>query len=82
MFYWDEKRKKKLLEGPSLGNALKIVLRRDQRIVMYLVCFLLIPINLYHQDWHAIYDDKLQLKEQSVDDIINRESDWRIANPD
>mmetsp|Transcript_24725 Transcript_24725/g.30875 ORF Transcript_24725/g.30875 Transcript_24725/m.30875 type:complete len:118 (-) Transcript_24725:4232-4585(-) len=30
MFYWDEKEKKKLYEiGPSLGNALGIMLRRD-----------------------------------------------------
>ena len=29
MFYWEEKNKQKIMEGPSLLNALKIVLRRE-----------------------------------------------------
>ena len=47
-FYWDEKKKKMIHGGPSLMNAMKTVMRRDQRIMMYLICLLIIPINLLH----------------------------------
>ena len=44
---------------------------------MYLVCLLLIPINIYHGDWHVIYDGHLYLKDITFEDIVNRDSTWR-----
>ena len=44
-FYFDEITGKKLIkEGPSLGNACKAILRRDQRFIMYIIVLLLIPV--------------------------------------
>jgi len=47
---------------------------------MYLVCFLLIPINLFHQDWHAVYDERLKMKEQTLTSILSRDSEWRVEH--
>lgn len=58
-FYWDETEKKKIVDGPSLSNAFKVALRRDQRLIMYAVCLLVLPINVYHGAYHAKYDDDL-----------------------
>jgi len=76
-FYWDETEKKKIVDGPSLSNALKVALRRDQRLIMYIVCLLVLPINVYHGAYHAKYDDDLQLTELSFSDIVERTSEWR-----
>ena len=51
-FYWDEINKVGLMDGPSLMNAFQTVLRRDQRLIMYVVMILLIPINTIHGNWH------------------------------
>ena len=51
-FYWDEVNKVGLMDGPSFMNAFKTVLRRDQRLIMYTVMILLIPINVIHGKWH------------------------------
>ena len=70
-YYFDEINGKQLIqEGPSLGNAWKALLRRDQRPLTYFICLLIIPLAVQTGKYQAMFNGKLELDGVGFLDIV------------
>lgn len=75
-FYIDQKSQVEVTDNkPSLVLGLKNMILRDQRILVYTTCILIVPITILHQNWHKITRD-LKINEVTFQEITDANSEF------